>query len=419
MKILSDGFSEIAALAYGGLPASLRRALLPVTVPAFSLARRVPSVLAQFRMPLVRLEGAERNHGRPLAILTCARPEALPFLCDLVFSRVDRSEDWGPIRLRDMSRAAELAGKRADLAFVHADVSLARSLGASGFRLLPEWIDMSFDLSTPLRETWRRAGSKTLRENLRRIRKYGYEYVLTTERREFDRFYRQMYLPFIPERFGAATQVVGPHKMRRFFESGALLLVKRDGEPVAGNIILVFGGQALSLVAGLRQGDRLLLRQSALAASYYFTLLWAESRRLRRVDFGGCRPLLRDGLVYFKKSWDMSVGPSRSGANVYGLRLLRPSPAALDFLAGNPFIYLQGSRLRGFVLSASRGPMALSEVRELSRTLFIPGLEGLDIYSPPGFGSEAAEGADPGPLIPVVRHGGPVGEFFRSNGDRD
>jgi len=41
VKEVSYGLSEIAALTYGWLPRPVRRSLLPATLPAFALARRL------------------------------------------------------------------------------------------------------------------------------------------------------------------------------------------------------------------------------------------------------------------------------------------------------------------------------------------------------------------------------------------
>jgi hypothetical protein len=414
VKTLSDGLSEVAALAYGWLPRPLRRVLLPVALPGFALARRIPLLASQVRQPVWRVEGAEKGRGRRLVLLVCSRAEGLAFVSDLALARVERKERLGSACPREVPRLASRLRGSVDLAFFHSDIRLARPLAGRGFFLLPEWVDLGLDLSRPLGEVWARPGNKSLRENLRRIRKYGYGYEISTAREAFDRFYSEMYLPFIPDRFGEGTRVVGPRLMRRFFEGGVLLLVKRGGEPVAGNIIVLAGGEALSLVAGLRRGDPVLLKQSALAAGYYFTLLWAEARRLRRVNFGGCRPLLKDGLVYFKKSWGMSVAPSGSARNVYGLGLVRPSPAAIDFLERNPFIRLQGSRLRGFVLAGRHHPLSLTDVRAVSHALDIPGLDGLDLLSQAGFGPEVGRAAVSGPGGRMALHEGPVGEFFRA-----
>lgn len=413
LEKLSYRLSELAAQIYGCAPRSLRRALVSAVIPAFSQARRLPAAVSQLRPAVHRIEGKERSRGRALAIVTCVREEALPFLLDLVFSEVKHRERLGRMHLRNFPGLVGSFRDRADMAFIHGDITLARSLAARGYVLLPEWVDMTLDLGGPLEKVWDLPGNKTLRENLRRIRKYHYAFEITTDRSRFEDFYREMYLPFIPAKFGAATRLVGPRKMRLFFDSGVLLLVRRDGQPVAGNVIIVSRGVARSLIIGLRHGDIVLLRQSALAASYYFTMLWAKGSGLRGVDFGGCRPLLRDGLFYFKKRWGMGVGGVGASKNVYGLRPLRLTPAVQDFLAANPFIYLDRDRLKGFILSPGDGPLTLSAIRGMVRAAAIPGLDSLTLLAPAGFASEAGREARLGRLGRTILRHEPLASYFQ------
>jgi hypothetical protein len=413
LRSLSYSLSEFAALVYGWLPRSLRTAAFPSLVPAFSLARRLPAVLAQFRPSVSLFEGKEKNSGRALSLVTCGREEALPYVLTLAFSEVKRREGLGRMRLRDMPLRLERLGERADMVVVHGDSGLVRPLGRCGFFLLPEWVEMTLDLGRPLEETWDLPGNKTLRENLRRIRKFGYTFEVTTNPNRFRDFYREMYLPFIPVKFGAATNLVGPRKMRLFFDNGVLLLVSRDGQPVAGNVITVSRGVAESLIIGLRHGDPVLRRQSALAASYYFTMLWAKGLGLRRVDFGGCRPFLQDGLVYYKKRWGMEIGGVGPSRNVYGLRPLRLTPAVGDFLAANPFLHLDGPRLRGLVLSQADRPLSPAALGALVRTVFVPGLHDLTVVAPAGFTAEARTGAAAGRWGRMLLHEEPLASYFR------
>lgn len=413
MSTSASFLSEAVALAYGWVPRPVRRALLPATIPAFALARRLPAILSQLRVPVLRVEGREKSGGRPLSLLAAVDGPALPFLLDLVFSEVGSRAALGRAALARFPELASGNAGGADLAVVHGDEALVRPLAKEGFFLIPDWVDLTFDLGPPLGESWGLPSNKTVREHLRRIRKYRYSFEITSDPAQFREFYDRMYLPFIPAKFGPAAEVVGRRKMRRFFESGVLLLVRRDGRAVAGNIIVLQGGTARSMIAGLSRGDPVLLRQSALAASYYFTLVWAKDRGLRVVDFGGCRPLLNDGLLYFKKRWGMKVGPSGASRNAYGLRPLALTPAVRDFLAGHPFIFRERRGLAGVALSGAARPLSAAAVESAVRAAFVPGLERLDLVSPAGFSGEARREAAAGRWPRVVFEPGPPEAYFR------
>ncbi|MCJ7611399.1 MAG: GNAT family N-acetyltransferase [Candidatus Aminicenantes bacterium] len=405
--------TELAALAYGWTPEPLRRILLPGMTRAFSLIRRLRFMASQVRLPIYRLEGREKNGGRPLSILACAHEPALPFIIDLAFSDLRTREQVGRVFIWNVGRLCSRAGSRADMIVVHGDAALSRRLSARGFILIPEWVTMALDLGPPLRETWDLAKNKTVRENLRRIRKYHYSYEITTDRNKFEFFYDRMYLPFIPEKFGPATSLVGRRRMRLFFESGLLLLVKRDGEYVAGNIVMLSGDTAKSIIIGLKDGDLKYRQQSALGASYYFTMLWAKDNGLRRVDFGECRAFLNNGLLYFKKRWGMGLERSALQANVYGWRVRRCSPAVRGFLVGNPLAFFDGPNLRGLVLTEADHPLSPDELRAIVRANFVPGLQSLVVLSTSGFSPEVRSEEARGLLGKAVLWPASPEQFFR------
>ena len=409
---VSAFITELAASLYVRMPQPLRRVLHPRVTRAFAAARRMRFIASQVRLPVFRLEGREKNKGRPLAVLACAREPGLSFLIDRLFSDLRLRRREGGVFIWNIGRLAARARAGADLVLVHADSALLRRRAGRGFFLIPEWVTMALDLRPPLRETWDLARNKTVRENLRRIRKYGYSYEVTTDPRKFSLFYERMYLPFIPGKFGTAASLVGRRLMKLFFESGRLLLVKRDGDDVAGNIVILFGRTAKSVILGLKDNDQTLRQQSALGASYYFTMLWAKENGLRRVDFGECRAFLNDGLLYFKKRWGMELERFELQKNAFGLKVGRFSPAVRDFLQGNPFVFADGPRLRGAALADSDHPLAPDEVSAVVRADFVPGLQSLVIVSPAGFAPEVRKEAARGRLGKIKPWPHPPERFY-------
>ena len=378
--------------AYGWVPAFLRKPFLPFAESAASILRRLFRVASQVRVPIYYLQGREKTGGRWLAALVLGRGPTVRFLAGLLFSELKAERRLGGVFLWDIKSVLSRLGGKADLAFVVLDGVLAKPLARLGFIFIPDWVTFKMNLSQPLEQTWNLSKNKTLRENLRRIRKYGYSYEITRDPKKFDDFYHNLYLPFIPRKFGETTSFTGYQLMKLFFKNGVLLLVKQKEEYVSGNIILLYRQGVKSIIIGVRGGRVDYIRKAALAASYYFTTLWAIQNGFRWIDFGECRPFLNDGILYFKKRWGMSAERYKYGRTVIGLNVWRSSPPARDFLTGNPFIFLDRNRMRGLVFSREDRALDSEDVLSLYKSFFVPGLENLTIVSPQGYSPQAEDG---------------------------
>jgi len=256
---------ETPSRVYRSLPRVLRKPLLPFAQAAFSSLRRAALILAQVRLTVFRLQGHERSGGRPATVLVFGSKGSWPFIAELVFSRLEKKEELGRVLIGRLPRYLASLATRPDIVIVHADEVYRRLLRRRGVVHLPEWVSFCFDLSRPPEQTWKQARNKNLQENLRRIRKYGYTSMITHDPAQFDFFYREMYLPYIPRKYGEATELVGPQFMRLFFESGLLLLVKKGDEVVSGSILIAGTTGAKAMVIGVRDGSENHRREGALA----------------------------------------------------------------------------------------------------------------------------------------------------------
>ncbi|MBN2199840.1 MAG: hypothetical protein JW747_08345 [Candidatus Aminicenantes bacterium] len=402
------GLVDALSLIYGFVPSFLKKALLPGAESAASTLRRLFLVLSQLRLPVRFVQGKEKSGGRELTAFIAGRGRAASDIAGILFSEVRAEKTSGALWLWDLKSVLSRFESRADMAFVVLDELWAKALTARGFLMVPEWVTFRMDLTRPLARTWNLSRNKTLRENLRRIRKHRYSYEITRDPKKFDDFYRCFYLPFIPEKFGDSTVLTGYRLMKLFFQSGVLLLVKQDGEFVSGNIIMLYNKGAKSIIIGVREGRADYIRKAALAASYYFTTQWAVKQGFRWIDFGECRPYLNDGILYFKKRWGMRVERYRHNRTVIALKVRASSPTAEDFLADNPLIYLNGKALRGLVFARGDRPLDSRDVLSLEKSFFVPGLENLTVVSPRGyaFTAEAVRDASSRRTLRLLEGGG-------------
>jgi hypothetical protein len=388
-RMSGQRFIESISHAYRWLPRAWRCRFMPGAEAAFAGIRRLVLIMSQLRLRIFSLQGIERTGGRTMTVLVLGNRRSWPYLAEAIFSRLDAIKESGGIFIWRVRRHLASLATRPDMVIVHADGVYRPLFKKLGLAHLPEWVTFKFDLSRPSDRIWEGAKNKNLRENLRRIRKYGYSYEITTDPVKFDAFYREMYLPYIPRKFGESAELVGPRFMRLFFEGGLLLMVSKEGEDVSGSVITTGDKGAKAMIIGVKEGSGDLIRKGALAACYYFTILWAKERGYRSVDFGECRPFFDDGLFYFKKRWGMTLEAYRHRSNIYGLWVGSPTPAALDFLGANPFIIQGRKGLEGRVLAGSAHPLSLDGLKTILRSYLVPGLDRLVVVSIPGFDFQA------------------------------
>jgi len=390
--LFSRRIQEILYPFYDRLPPRVR-AFVSSVVPVFFFLKRGLFFLSQFRLPVYLLEGKEKWGGDNLAVVFLGDEKGVLFLSNLLYSGEPATRNLGKVFIWRIKSRLNLDLPRIDLIFIKLDGLFSRWLGRRGFIIMPEWVLFMINLSRPLRETWNlsKKRNKSLRENLRRIKKDNYSYELTQEPGKFGYFYYQMYLPYVTKRFEELTLLTSFREMERAFKKGQLLLVKRGDRYVSGNVVRVDHDHVIVPYLGITEGRIEYLKAGALTALYYFTILWAKEGGYRWIDFGHSRSLLKDGSFKFKKHWGMEIKMSARLRDVFGIRICNFHPGVQSFLERNPFVFIDEGKLKGLVLAAQNHPLTLGEVQSFVKSGSIPGLDCLTILSDQGFAQEAVE----------------------------
>lgn len=380
---------EILSIIYDWLPKSVRAFISPVVEPSFFFIKRVLLVASQFRLSAYLLQGKEKCGSGSLTTLFFGGEIALPYLSSLLYSEEPVKESLGKVFIWKVRSKLDLDIPEADLIFIGLDRFFSRFLCNQGFILIPEWVLFIMDLSKPLTEIWKLPKNKSLKENLREIKRHRYSFEMTSDPAKFEYFYHQMYLPYTIRRFGKLTLPTGFRYMKRIFEKGMLLLVKRGDEHISGILFRIHNKTVFVASIGIREGKIEYRREGALAACYYFIISWAKEKGYKWVDFGHCRPLFNDGVFFHKKKWGMEIKRSDRVRGILGMKICNFRQEALDFLAKNPFIFVEKEKLNGLVLTEQDHPLTLVEVQALFKTHYIPGVDCLTILSPQGFTQQA------------------------------
>jgi folate-dependent phosphoribosylglycinamide formyltransferase PurN len=388
--MLTSGRVEILALIYRFVPKAIRRIIYPAVQSGFFLIRKLASIISQIRLSAYKIHGIEKSSGCLLTVIFFGKERELHRLSDLLFSDLKTKEFLRKILFWNVMPYYRSNNFKADLIFINCDNFFSSFLARYGFLLIPEWISFKLNLFKTDSKSWKSKKSKSLKDDLRKIRQQKYSYEITRDPKKFEYFFQQMYLPYIQKRFRESTVFLTRFNlMKLIFEKGTLLLVKRGNEYVSGIIIVLHKKTAKVHSLGVKEGKFEYVRQGALAAIYYFSILWAEKNGYKWLDFGESSSFLNDGVLRYKKKWSLEIERSKYFRSNYGLKICNFSSGVRNFLADNPFIYLDQNKLKSAIIAKQNHTMTAKEVRAIIKSNSLGGLDCLMIISFGGFTEQA------------------------------
>jgi hypothetical protein len=264
----------------------------------------------------------------------------------------------------------------------------------------PAWVNQKLQLP----ETWdgvlAQLRSSARGEDLRKVRKHGLEYRIVHDEEAIRRFYDEMYVPHLTNRFGGAAYIEPEWRVRYCAESGALMQILRDGEVVAGQVLFGRQQSLQSLWAGTAGGEFGQQSQGVFPALYYFGLLYAFEGGYHEADYCGSRPLLSDGIFQLKRRWGGHVYDGWSRDTLFFLPT-HLGQANLSFLSRHALIARCGQDLVGKVFLGTEPirPAAIARVEQVYSTA---GLRAIKLYSLQPPSPEAIDAARATPGIEIV-----------------
>lgn len=214
--------------------------------------------------------------------------------------------------------------------------------------------------------------------------KFGLGYRISRDKKDFEFFYRHMFLPLITKRYGELANIESLEEMMGFFQKGFLLFVTKDGQDLAGNLCIVDGDVLMLRRAGVLNGDESYLEAGAQTALYYFGLKYANQQGLRAADTMMSDSFLNDGVYVTKKEWGAVVSLSNDfNTWVYFFNLGSDDKLA-QFYAQNPFIAQAETGLKGLLGMPTNATPTPEALEPLLRQYRSEGLTGFIVHTPTG-----------------------------------
>ena len=155
-----------------------------------------------------------------------------------------------------------------------------------------------------------------------------------------------------------------------------LLLVKKEDIFISG--VLMRGSEEIPELWKNGIVDLKFWDDGAIAATYIYAGEYLSEKGYEKISFGLVRSFLNDGLLKYKKKWNMTL--SVSGKRGFILKPLI-SDEVEDFFIKNPFIYMKKNKLYGAVFINKDEDYSEEDHEKLKKQHYIKGLSELNVFS--------------------------------------
>jgi len=243
------------------------------------------------------------------------------------------------------------------------------------------WVKQVLDISRPMDDIL--AGmNRSLHRDLRKMREVGFACEYTQDPARFDVFYHEMYLPYIAKRHQDRAILSKYYEIRHDFENGGLILVKHQGQLVAGAVYQVLGDTCQLGSMGMYIESAHLVGRGAIAAICWFMLDWARRQGLLALDLGASRARLADGVLSFKRKWGTYLkAPLTIHTNwIFIARAIEPD--LCRFINAQGFLGLLDGEWRVALFETPEVHLTEDEIERTRRMARKVGAAGLLILSP-------------------------------------
>ena len=353
-----------------GTSPSVRR----VVLPHLNDLKEVARLFARPNLPIVELSG-EGTGGAITALFVNSR-FATGSVKSFLFAGESSEREVGRIPFWRCSKVAD--SPSCDLIVIEGSLHLIRSLPSEGALVLPEFVHHTLDLSGDWTAVEARFHRGIRKRELQRVRRENYDFAVSHSDRDFDEFYRQMYVPTMHGRHGKRSRPMPRDVAYQYFSHGYLLQVRREGVWVAGTICQPEGSTIVSQITGVRNADHGLIDQGVAYVTYYFEIRCAHDRGFRAINFLGTEPFLTSGLLQHKRRWGTGVSVPAHERRHLWMKVRRLTPAVSAFLKENPLIVIdERGKLHGLIAVDDPAQVTAAMRQDWEKRYAMPGLESL------------------------------------------
>ncbi|MBN1582232.1 MAG: hypothetical protein JXA89_16120 [Anaerolineae bacterium] len=368
-------------------------------MPRLHEAKEMARLLVRPGFDVYRLQG--HSQGGPLTVVYAGLEYSRPFLQSILFADAPVETRIGAIpfwRVNDL-----LADALADMVIVEASKHVVARLPNKNAMILPQLVEHIVNAQGDW-ENVRSGFRKSVRKNeLRWMRKYGYEYGVSHDAQAFEAFYDQMYLPTMDDRHGDLSSPMSFSELYQYFRYGMLFKITRDSDWVSGVVCYPQQDMLVAKALGVRNADSQLIHEGATAAIYYAAIHWANQNGYRAVNFLGSGAHLSRGLFQHKRKWGSTILVSPTLYRQIWIGVQHLTPAVSQFLKENPFVIVsQDGALHGQIIVDDLDDVPDATVKEWVKNYATPGMSSLFARSIRSLSKDVATDQDRRLDIPLL-----------------
>jgi len=328
------------------LPGKIRSLISPAAEKTALWVKSIFFLLNNIQQETYVISG--KCKGADIKVIYIGKGQRLPYIMQL--SSLDGPEirKDGSFYLWNIHRKTGHLQENADMVIIETGNFFARKAQGNGFFMVPEWVDFELQVPDSIEDISKNA-HKSLKSDLSKIRKYNYSYETNRDPDKLALFYHRMYVPYISRRFSDISHIQKLSFMRRILRTGTLFFLKDNDEYVAGHF-LIYRDKTLWLKwTGIKDGNQEYLRRRVAGASDYFIIKYAIEKKFETLDFGLCRAFLNDGVLRYKRKWNMTLNYNGQNTMFFGFKIRNLNDGVKNFLERNPFSFYKDRKLEGFV----------------------------------------------------------------------
>jgi len=335
-------------------------------------------VLARFlRQDLWIITGEEITNKQKLTMIYSGSSKVnKSFLIKLAFDSSYREDFIGKTWVWKTYKMAKERSYNCALMFIEVPRAFRIFFRRKRCFYIPLWvigeIDISVDISSFIRK-------KSVKADLRRIKKNDLHFELTNDRPQFQKFYYNMYLPYTTKVYGTSASIMQYDHMMKEFRNNTLLLVKKEKEYIAGMLFSYRKNVVHFRHIGVKDGNvDYVKNDGAIGALYYFAICYLQEKGYDRVNLGGTRAFLKDGVLRYKKKWNIKI--TKTNEKGFLMKPLLKTEGVKGFLLNNPFIYMDKKRLNGAIFVETDQSLSKEDFRKIYKDYYLAGISNLFIY---------------------------------------
>lgn len=348
-------------------------------VPYLHQVKEIVRILTKPYLTFYHLQG--QNEAGSLTVIYGGLGYAKPMLEHLLFTEVPMEQKIGRLPLWRLGEVSKWP--TGDLIIIEASKHIVHRLPCRHGLVLPWWVDLVLDVQGEWEDVLRRLHASVRGQDIRRVRKYGYEYEVSHAHAHFELFYNRMYLPSMEARHGSLAAPLSMDEAYQYFRHGWLFLIKRDGAYVAGCICYAQQDVVKFREIGVLDGNEQLMREGAQGAVYYAMVHWANQQGYNMVDFLGSWPYMSSGMFRYKRKWGSTLSLSPHEHKRIWVKIQHCTPAVCQFLQNNPCVILgEHTELQGLIITLNPNDITMETLAEWHKIYEMPGLAELIIRSP-------------------------------------